>query len=183
MKDYQQLQRRFELAGGYHYRTDLEGVLAGLGLPGELLDRPLLSTSGGELTRVTLARALLADADLLLLDEPTNHLDIDSVEWLEQYLLDYPKAYVLVTHDRRLLERVGSRVLALEHGVVATVGGDFATYVRERAAANELAARRYERTRRRSSSSSASTTASTPRSSRPSRPRPSSPRSSASSAT
>ncbi len=137
MKDYQQLQRRFELAGGYHYRTDLEGVLAGLGLPGELLDRPLLSTSGGELTRVTLARALLADADLLLLDEPTNHLDIDSVEWLEQYLLDYPKAYVLVTHDRRLLERVGSRVLALEHGVVATVGGDFATYMRERAAAND----------------------------------------------
>ena len=144
MKDYQQLQRRFELAGGYHYRTDLEGVLEGLGLPGELLDRPLLSTSGGELTRVTLARALLADADLLLLDEPTNHLDIDSVEWLEQYLLDYPKAYVLVTHDRRLLERVGSRVLALEHGVVATIGGDFSTYMRERAAANEIAARRYE---------------------------------------
>ncbi len=144
MKDYQQLQRRFELAGGYHYRTDLEGVLEGLGLPGELLDRLLLSTSGGELTRVTLARALLADADLLLLDEPTNHLDIDSVEWLEQYLLDYPKAYVLVTHDRRLLERVGSRVLALEHGVVATIGGDFSTYMRERAAANEIAARRYE---------------------------------------
>jgi len=98
----------------------------------------------GELTRVTLARALLADADLLLLDEPTNHLDIDSVEWLEQFLLDYPKAYVLVTHDRRLLERVGSRVLALEHGAVATVGGDFATYMRERAAGNELTARRYE---------------------------------------
>ncbi len=144
MKDYQRLQRRFELAGGYHYRTDLEGVLAGLGLPAELLDRPLLSVSGGELTRVTLARALLADADLLLLDEPTNHLDIDSVEWLEQFLLDYPKAYVLVTHDRRLLERVGSRVLALEHGAVATVGGDFATYMRERAAGNELTARRYE---------------------------------------
>ncbi len=144
MKDYQQLQRRFELAGGYHYRTDLEGVLAGLGLPADLLDRALLSTSGGELTRVTLARALLADADLLLLDEPTNHLDIDSVEWLEQYLLDYPKAYVLVTHDRRLLERVGSRVLALEHGVVTTIGSDFATYMHERAAANEIAARRYE---------------------------------------
>ena len=144
MKDYQQLQRRFELAGGYHYRTDLEGVLEGLGLPADLLDRPLLTTSGGELTRITLARALLADADLLLLDEPTNHLDIDSVEWLEQYLLDYPKAYVLVTHDRRLLERVGSRVLALEHGVVATIGGDFETYMRERSAANDIAARRYE---------------------------------------
>jgi ATP-binding cassette subfamily F protein 3 len=144
MKDYQRLQHRFELAGGYHYRADLEGVLAGLGLPAELLDRPLLSTSGGELTRITLARALLADADLLLLDEPTNHLDIDSVEWLEQYLVDYPKAYVLVTHDRRLLERVGSRVLALEHGVVTSIGGDFATYVRERAAAGDAVARRYE---------------------------------------
>ncbi len=144
MKEYQRLQHRFELAGGYHYRADLEGVLAGLGLPSTLLERPLLSTSGGELTRITLARALLADADLLLLDEPTNHLDIDSVEWLEQYLLDYPKAYVLVTHDRRLLERVGSRVLALEHGVVTSIGGDFATYVRERAAAGDAVARRYE---------------------------------------
>ncbi len=144
MKDYQQLQHRFELMGGYHYRTDLAGVLEGLGLPGDLLDRPLLTTSGGELTRVTLARALLADADLLLLDEPTNHLDIDSVEWLEQFLLDYPKAYVLVTHDRRLLERVGSRVLALENRVVATVSGDFSTYMRERSAGNDLIARRYE---------------------------------------
>ena len=147
MKDYQRLQRRFELAGGYHYRTDLEGVLEGLGLPGEMLDRALLSLSGGELTRVTLARALLADADLLLLDEPTNHLDIDSVEWLEDFLLQYPKAYVLVTHDRRLLERVGSRVLALEHGIVASIGGDFATYMRERGAANDLLTRRYEQDR------------------------------------
>ncbi len=144
MKAYQHLQHRFELMGGYHYRTDLAGVLEGLGLPSDLLDRPLLTTSGGELTRVTLARALLADADLLLLDEPTNHLDIDSVEWLEQFLLDYPKAYVLVTHDRRLLERVGSRVLALENRVVATVSGDFLTYMRERSAGNDLVARRYE---------------------------------------
>ena len=144
MKAYQHLQHRFELMGGYHYRTDLAGVLEGLGLPSDLLDRPLLTTSGGELTRVTLARALLADADLLLLDEPTNHLDIDSVEWLEQFLLDYPKAYVLVTHDRRLLERVGSRVLALENRVVATVSGDFSTYMRERSAGNDLVARRYE---------------------------------------
>ena len=83
-------------------------------------------------------------SDLLMLDEPTNHLDIDSVEWLEQFLLDYPKAYVLVTHDRRLLERVGSRVLALENRVVATVSGDFSTYMRERSAGNDLIARRYE---------------------------------------
>ena len=115
MKTYQQLQRRFEAAGGYGYRSRLSGVVEGLGLPEEMLDRRLLSLSGGELTRVTLARALLADADLLLLDEPTNHLDIDSVEWLEGFLGDYPRAFVLVTHDRRLLEKVGRRVLAVEH--------------------------------------------------------------------
>jgi ATP-binding cassette subfamily F protein 3 len=145
LADYQRLQRRFELAGGYHYRADLEGVLAGLGLPAAMLDRPLLSLSGGELTRITLARALLADADLLLLDEPTNHLDIDSVEWLEDFLVGYPKAFVLVTHDRRLLERVGSRVVAIEDdGTVATVGADFATYLREREAAAGLVSRKYD---------------------------------------
>ena len=90
MRAYQQLQRRFEELGGYAYRSLLAGVVEGLGLPEEMLERGLHSLSGGELTRVTLARALLADADLLLLDEPTNHLDIDSVEWLEQFLLELP---------------------------------------------------------------------------------------------
>ena len=119
-------------------------MVEGLGLPGEMLERGLHSLSGGELTRVTLARALLADADLLLLDEPTNHLDIDSVEWLEEFLLDYARAFVLVTHDRRLLERVGRRVLAVEHDHVETITGDFATYVREREAGGDLLRRRYE---------------------------------------
>ena len=144
MLAYQQLQRRFEAAGGYRYRGELTAVLEGLGFPETLLERRLLSLSGGELTRVTLARALLADADLLLLDEPTNHLDIDSVEWLEEFLLSYPRAFVLVTHDRRLLERVGSRVLSLEHEHVETMGCDFTTYVREREAGQAVVARRYE---------------------------------------
>jgi len=144
MHSYQQLQRRFEAAGGYRYRSELAAVLEGLGFPETLLERRLLSLSGGELTRVTLARALLADADLLLLDEPTNHLDIDSVEWLEEFLLGYPRAFVLVTHDRRLLERVGSRVLSLEHEHVETMSCDFSTYVREREAGQALVARRYD---------------------------------------
>ena len=144
MRAYQQLQRRFEDLGGYAYRSRLSGVVEGLGLPAEMLERGLHSLSGGELTRVTLARALLADADLLLLDEPTNHLDIDSVEWLEEFLLDYARAFVLVTHDRRLLERVGRRVLAVEHEHVETITGDFATYVREREAGGDLLRRRYE---------------------------------------
>jgi ATP-binding cassette subfamily F protein 3 len=144
MRSYQQLQRRFEAAGGYHFRAELAGVLTGLGLAEDLLERRILSLSGGELTRVTLARALLADADLLLLDEPTNHLDIDSVEWLEEFLLDYPRAFVLVTHDRRLLERVGSRVLSLEHEHIETMSSDFATYVRERETSIALMTKQYE---------------------------------------
>ncbi len=144
MRAYQQIQRSFETQGGYHERASLDDVLAGLGLPATLLDRDLLTLSGGELTRVTLARALLADAHLLLLDEPTNHLDIDSVEWLEDFLATYPSAFVLVTHDRRLLERVGTRVLAVENDHVETLSADFATYMREREAAVDLLARRYE---------------------------------------
>ena len=144
MKAYQQLQRRFEAAGGYGYRSRLTGVVEGLGLPESMLERGLLSLSGGELTRVTLARALLADADLLLLDEPTNHLDIDSVEWLESFLADYPRAFLLVTHDRRLLEKVGRRVLAVEHEHVEVQGGDFATYLREREAQLDLMRSQYE---------------------------------------
>ncbi len=144
MRDYQQLQRRFEAAGGYDYRSRLSGVLEGLGLPEEMLERRLLSLSGGELTRVTLARALLADADLLLLDEPTNHLDIDSVEWLERFLAESPRAFLLVTHDRRLLERVGRRVLSLEHEQVDAMATDFATYMHEYEARMDLLRRRYD---------------------------------------
>ena len=144
MKSYQQLQRRFEAAGGYGYRDRLGGVAGGLGLPEDMLERGLLSLSGGELTRVTLARALLADADLLLLDEPTNHLDIDSVEWLEGFLAEYERAVLLVTHDRRLLEKVGRRVFAVEHEHVETQGGDFATYLKESQARLELMRREYE---------------------------------------
>jgi ATP-binding cassette subfamily F protein 3 len=144
MKAYQQVQRRFEAAGGYGFRSRLTGVVEGLGLPEDMLDRGLLSLSGGELTRVTLARALLADADLLLLDEPTNHLDIDSVEWLESFLSEYPRAFVLVTHDRRLLEKVGKRVLAVEHEHVEAQTGDFATYLKESEARLDLMRREYE---------------------------------------
>jgi ATP-binding cassette, subfamily F, member 3 len=141
---YQLLQRRFEAQGGYHYRVELDEVLEGLGLPPAMLERGILSLSGGELTRVTLARALLAEADVLLLDEPTNHLDIDSVEWLEEFLLAYPRAFMLVTHDRRLLERVGSRVLSLEQEHIETMATDFATYMRERGTALALMEREFE---------------------------------------
>jgi ATP-binding cassette, subfamily F, member 3 len=115
MRAYAAAQGRFEHGGGYHWREDVLAVLRGLGFAGdEELDRSLVTFSGGELTRISLARALASRPDLLLLDEPTNHLDIPALEWLEEYLRELDAAVVLVAHDRWFLEAVGTAVLELD---------------------------------------------------------------------
>jgi ATP-binding cassette subfamily F protein 3 len=114
MQRYAGVQARFEAAGGYGWRERARSVVHGLGFVDDDLDRPLRTFSGGQLTRGSLARALAAQPDLLLLDEPTNHLDIESLEWLEQTLLDLDAAVVLVAHDRWFLETVGTAVLELD---------------------------------------------------------------------
>ncbi|HEX2097095.1 MAG TPA: ABC-F family ATP-binding cassette domain-containing protein [Solirubrobacterales bacterium] len=114
LRAYAAAQGRFEHGGGYHWREGVLAVLRGLGFEGDELDRPLAGFSGGELTRISLARALAAKPDLLLLDEPTNHLDIPALEWLEGYLLELDAAVVLVAHDRWFLEAVGTAVLELD---------------------------------------------------------------------
>src|SRR5919108_939596 len=111
---YARAQARLEHAGGYTWRESVNATLHGLGFRDEHLDRSLETFSGGELTRASLARALVSEPDLLLLDEPTNHLDIDSLEWLEQALLGLDAAVILVAHDRWFLEAVGTSVLELE---------------------------------------------------------------------
>ncbi len=114
---YADAQARLEHAGGYAWRQRALQTLGGLGFRHELdLDRPLQTFSGGELTRASLARALVGGPDLLLLDEPTNHLDIESLEWLEQRLQSLDAAIVLVAHDRWFLEAVGTSVLELDGG-------------------------------------------------------------------
>jgi len=114
MQRYAGVQARFEAAGGYGWRERARSVVHGLGFVDDDLDRALRTFSGGQLTRGSLARALAAQPDLLLLDEPTNHLDIESLEWLEQTLLDLDAAVVLVAHDRWFLETVGTAVLELD---------------------------------------------------------------------
>src|SRR3954464_13654569 len=116
LKRYSDVYARFEAAGGYGWREGARSGVPRLGFPDAHPHRPLHTFSGGQLTRASLARALAAQPDLLLLDEPTNHLDIESLEWLEQALLDLDAAIVLVAHDRWFLETVGTSVLELEAG-------------------------------------------------------------------
>jgi ATP-binding cassette subfamily F protein 3 len=138
MNRYAGVQARFEAAGGYGWRERARSVVHGLGFADEDLDRPLGTFSGGQLTRASLARALAAQPELLLLDEPTNHLDIESLEWLEQTLLDLDAAIILVAHDRWFLETVGTSVLELEAGRARFFKGTWHAWRKEQAA-RELA--------------------------------------------
>jgi ATP-binding cassette subfamily F protein 3 len=131
---YADVQARFDAAGGYGWREAARGVIHGLGFVDGDLDRPLSTFSGGQLTRGSLARALAARPDLLLLDEPTNHLDIESLEWLEDTLLNLDAAVVLVAHDRWFLETVGTAVLELEAGRSRFFNGTWHNWRREQAA-------------------------------------------------
>ncbi len=131
---YARAQARLEARGGYLWRDRATVMAHGLGFVDADLDRPLDTFSGGQLTRASLARALATDADVLLLDEPTNHLDIESLEWLEQTLVDLDAAVVLVAHDRWFLEAVGTAVLELEAGRSRFFAGSWAQWRKEQAA-------------------------------------------------
>ena len=138
---YARAQARLEHAGGYGWRDRATATARGLGFGDADFHRPLRTFSGGELTRASLARALVGDPDLLLLDEPTNHLDIESLEWLEKRLADIDAAVVLVAHDRWFLEAVGTCVLELEAGRGRFFAGPWHAWRQEKAA-RELAAGR-----------------------------------------
>ena len=145
---YAKAQARLDHAGGYRWRDAATAAVRGLGFGDAELDRPLEGFSGGELTRASLARALAAKPELLLLDEPTNHLDIDSMEWLERYLIGLDAAVILVAHDRWFLESVGTSVLELESGRARFFAGPWHAW-REEKAAREIAAGRDADKRRR----------------------------------
>ncbi len=135
---YARAQALLEARGGYLWRNRATAMAHGLGFREPDLDRTLDTFSGGQLTRASLARALATGADVLLLDEPTNHLDIESLEWLEQTLVDLDAAVVLVAHDRWFLEAVGTAVLELEAGRSRFFAGTWHQWRREQAA-RELA--------------------------------------------
>ncbi len=142
---YGQAQDAFDLAGGYTYEYRMRQVLSGLGFDEEDYQHPLARFSGGQQTRAHLARLLLDAPDLLLLDEPTNHLDLAAIEWLEDYLQNWPGAIVLVAHDRYFLDKVAFKVWDLSNGRLEIYRGNYSAYVQQRAERRERQRREYRR--------------------------------------
>ena len=132
MERYGEAQSAYEGMGGYDLEARARAALHGLGLEDEDQARHPGELSGGQVRRLEMAKLLLQDADLLLIDEPTNHLDLSGIEWLEDFLRDAPTAMVLVSHDRRFLDRVCTRVLELAHGIPEEYPGNYSQYVRLR---------------------------------------------------
>ena len=132
MERYHQTQTHFEQMGGYAWKSEISGVLRGLGFTDDEFEKPVDTLSGGQKTRVALGKLLLQAPDLMLLDEPTNHLDLNSVEWLENYLLNYRGAVLVVAHDRFFLNKVVSKVVEIDQGSVSTYAGDYSAYSRKK---------------------------------------------------
>lgn len=128
MESYHHLTTSFEQANGYAYESEITGVLKGLGFSQQDFSRAVDTLSGGQKTRASLGKLLLTKPDILLLDEPTNHLDLNSIAWLEAYLLNYPGAVLIVSHDRYFLNRVVTKVIEIENGRLTTYMGDYKAY-------------------------------------------------------
>lgn len=141
---YADLQIAFEHADGFSYAARAEAILLGLGFPREMWSADTGTLSGGQKNRLGMARLLLSAADVLLLDEPTNHLDVDAVEWLEEFLTQYDKPYVVISHDRYFLDRTTNRIIEIDRGQAVTYKGNYSAFLEERELRREQQRREYE---------------------------------------
>ena len=144
LTQYDALMDRFTTGGGYETEVDLQKVVNGLNIPPEMRQREFTMLSGGEKTRVNLARLLLEKTDILLLDEPTNHLDMKSVEWLEEYILRFKGTVLTISHDRYFLDRIVQRIVELRGGKAEFYTGNYSAYVVEKQARFDLQLKQYE---------------------------------------
>ena len=164
---YDKLSAAFQAGGGYETDTNKNKVCNGLSIPQEMRERPFDKLSGGEKTRVNLARLILEDTDILLLDEPTNHLDLRATEWLEEYLERFKGTVLAVSHDRYFLDKVVRRVVEIQEGKAEFYSGNYSFYAVEKERRYEEKLRQYEKEqakiwrRRRSSCVSGPTRATT----------------------
>ena len=144
MKEYDNLLERFSREGGYEYNSRIKGVLRGLGFEDSQFELRIQTLSGGQKTRLALAKLLLDEPDLLLLDEPTNHLDIGAIEWLEDYLKNYKKAVFIISHDRYFLDAVTTKTIELENCECTTYNGSYSTYAEKKAITRDIQKKHYE---------------------------------------
>lgn len=128
METYTRLNHAFELANGYAYKSEITGVLKGLGFPEEEFSKQISTLSGGQKTRIALGRLLLLKPDLIILDEPTNHLDLNSISWLETYLLNYKGAVLIVSHDRYFLDRITGKIIEIDQTKATSFTGNYSAY-------------------------------------------------------
>jgi ATP-binding cassette subfamily F protein 3 len=145
LEKYTQVQHDFDLAGGYAWQHKLEATLLGIGLDRETWEQPVSTLSGGQRSRLALAKILIAEPDLLLLDEPTNHLDLAAIEWLEDYLINYDGAAIIISHDRYLLDRLATRIAWLTRSQINSYPGNYSAFEAQKELHELSQARAYEK--------------------------------------
>ena len=143
MKKYSDLNHEFELNNGYAYKSEITGVLKGLGFAEEDFTLNVNTLSGGQKTRVALGRLLLSKPDIILLDEPTNHFDMESISWLENYLLNYSGAVLIVAHDRYFLDKIVSKIIELDNGNATVFSGNYTDYASKKAILRNMQLKEY----------------------------------------
>ena len=144
LREYDALTNRFQTGGGYDMDVEVDKICNGLGITPEQRSQEFSSLSGGEKTRVNLARLLLEKTDILLLDEPTNHLDLNSVEWLEQYINAFKGTVLTISHDRYFIDQVADRVIEITEGHAEFYSGNYSFYMDEKQARFDLQLKQYE---------------------------------------
>ena len=144
LREYDTLTNRFQSGGGYDMDVEVDKICNGLGITAEQRSQEFSSLSGGEKTRVNLARLLLEKTDILLLDEPTNHLDLNSVEWLEQYINAFKGTVLAISHDRYFIDQVADRVIEITEGHAEFYSGNYSFYMDEKQARFDLQLKQYE---------------------------------------
>lgn len=144
LAEYDRLTNRFQSGGGYEMDVEVDKICNGLGISQDQREQSFASLSGGEKTRVNLARLLLEKTDILLLDEPTNHLDLRSVEWLEQYILGFKGTVLAISHDRYFIDQIAQRVIEISQGHAEFYSGNYSFYMDEKQARFDLQMKQYQ---------------------------------------
>ena len=144
LERYHRMQTEFEAKDGYACKSQIMGIINGLGFVGNDIDKSINTLSGGQKTRVALGKLLLLEPDLLILDEPTNHLDLASIQWLETYLSNYKGSVLIVSHDRYFLDRIADKVVELDHGKATVFKGNYSDYAQKKELLRRDAIKQYE---------------------------------------